>query len=75
MVGANVVDNRLGSRFELHLDGEVAGILDYRRGTDGVSFVDVTTDPRRAGRRPRRSEDAADEARVPGARSQPLRRR
>ena len=48
-MGANVVDNRLGSRFELHLDGEVAGILDYRRGTGAVSFVDVTTDLRRAG--------------------------
>jgi uncharacterized protein len=48
-VGANVVDNRLGSRFELHLDGEVAGILDYRRDGGAVSFVDVTTDLRRAG--------------------------
>jgi predicted GNAT family acetyltransferase len=48
-VGANVIDNRLGSRFELHLDGEVAGILDYRRDTGAVSFVEVTTDLRRAG--------------------------
>jgi uncharacterized protein len=49
MVGASVVDNRLGSRFELRLDGEMVGFLVYQRGTDGVSFIEVTTDLRRAG--------------------------
>ena len=48
-MGANVVDNRLGSRFELHLDGEVAGILDYRREPGAIVFLEVTTDLRRAG--------------------------
>ena len=49
MVGASVVDNRLGSRFELHLDGEVAGFLVYQRDADAVSFTEITTDLRRAG--------------------------
>jgi uncharacterized protein len=49
MVEESVVDNRLGSRFELHLDGEVAGILVYQRAADAVSFIEVTTDPGRAG--------------------------
>jgi predicted GNAT family acetyltransferase len=49
MVGDSVVDNRLGSRFELQIDGEVAGYLVYQRGADAVSFLEVTTDPRRAG--------------------------
>jgi|SRR4051794_29796679 predicted GNAT family acetyltransferase len=49
MVEASIVDNRLGSRFELHLDGEVAGLLVYQRRADAVSFLEVTTDPRRAG--------------------------
>jgi uncharacterized protein len=49
MVGASVVDNRLGSRFELHLDGEVAGFLIYQRSAGAVSFLDVMTDLRRAG--------------------------
>jgi predicted GNAT family acetyltransferase len=49
MVGDIVVDNRLGSRFELQIDGEVAGYLVYRRDGDSVSFLEVTTDPRRAG--------------------------
>jgi hypothetical protein len=49
MVGDSVVDNRLGSRFELQVDGEVAGYLDYQRDGNAVSFLEVTTDPRRAG--------------------------
>jgi uncharacterized protein len=49
MVGGSVVDNRLEGRFELHLDGEVAGFLVYQRGADGVSFGEVATDLRRAG--------------------------
>jgi predicted GNAT family acetyltransferase len=49
MVGDSVVDNRLGSRFELQIDGEVAGYLVYQRDGNSVSFLEVTTDPRRAG--------------------------
>lgn len=49
MVGDSVVDNRLGSRFELRLDGELAGFLVYQRDGGTVSFIEVTTDLRRAG--------------------------
>jgi predicted GNAT family acetyltransferase len=49
MVEDSVVDNRLGSRFELQVDGEVAGYLVYQRDADSVSFLEVTTDLRRAG--------------------------
>jgi predicted GNAT family acetyltransferase len=49
MVGASIVDNRLGSRFELRLDGELAGFLVYQRDAGIVSFIEVTTDLRRAG--------------------------
>jgi len=45
----SIVDNREASRFELHVQGEVAGLLAYERTGDIVSFVEVTTDLRRAG--------------------------
>jgi predicted GNAT family acetyltransferase len=44
-----VVDNRVASRFELQIDGEVAGVLTYEREGDRLSLLDMTTDPRRAG--------------------------
>ena len=44
-----VVDNRQASRFELHVQGEVAGSLVYERTGDMVSFIELTTDLRRAG--------------------------
>jgi uncharacterized protein len=44
-----VVDNRLEGRFELHIDGEVAGVLTYQRSADSVSLLELTTDLRRAG--------------------------
>ena len=45
----SVVDNRQAGRFELHVDGEVAGSLAYERAGDVVSFLELTTDLRRAG--------------------------
>ena len=45
----SVVDNPQDSRFELHVQGEVAGFLTYKRTGDIVSFTEVTTDLRRAG--------------------------
>jgi predicted GNAT family acetyltransferase len=45
----SIVDNRQDSRFELHIDGEVAGLLAYERVGDTVSLTDLTTDLRRAG--------------------------
>jgi uncharacterized protein len=45
----SIVDNRQAGRFELHIDGEVAGFLTYERAGDVVSLTDLTTDLRRAG--------------------------
>ena len=45
----NVVDNPKASRFELHVQGEMVGFLDYERTGDLVSFTELTTDLRRAG--------------------------
>ena len=45
----SVVDNPQDGRFELRIDGDMAGFLAYERDADIVSFVDVSTDPGRAG--------------------------
>ncbi len=45
----SVIDNPQASRFELHVQGEVAGFLAYERTVDIVSFIELTTDLRRAG--------------------------
>ena len=45
----SVVDNPQDGRFELRIDGDMAGFLAYERDADVVSFVDVATDPGRAG--------------------------
>lgn len=45
----SVVDNPQDSRFELHVQGEVAGFLTYERTGDIVSFTELTTDLRWAG--------------------------
>jgi hypothetical protein len=45
----SIVDNGQTSRFELYVDGEEAGYLAYERAGDVVSFVDLSTDLRRAG--------------------------
>lgn len=45
----SVVDNRQAGRFELHVEGEAAGFLAYERTGDIVSFMEITTDLRRAG--------------------------
>jgi len=34
-----VTDNREQSRFEIHVDGEVAGIVDYRLRDDRITFT------------------------------------
>lgn len=46
---ASIVDNPQASRLELHVQDEVVGILAYECTGDMVSFIDLTTDPRRAG--------------------------
>lgn len=45
----SVVDNPQDSRFELRIDDDLAGLLTYERDADVVAFLDVTTDPGRAG--------------------------
>ena len=45
----SVVDNQQASRFELRVEGESAGFLAYERTGDIVSFIELTTDLRRAG--------------------------
>jgi len=46
----SVVDNPQDGRYELHVDGDVAGFLAYQRDADLVSFTDIATDPSLAGR-------------------------
>jgi predicted GNAT family acetyltransferase len=36
---AQVTDNEGASRFELHLDGQLAGWIDYRRARDTVALT------------------------------------
>jgi uncharacterized protein len=45
----SLVDNRQASRFELYVQGEVVGILNYERTGDMVTFMELATDLRRAG--------------------------
>jgi predicted GNAT family acetyltransferase len=45
----SVEDNIQASRFELRVDGELAGFLAYERTGTIVSFIELTTDLRRAG--------------------------
>ena len=45
----SVVDNSQDSRFELRIDDDLAGFLSYERDAELVAFIDVTTDPERAG--------------------------
>jgi uncharacterized protein len=39
-----VSDNREQSRFEIHVDGEVAGIVDYRLRDDRITFTHAEVD-------------------------------
>ncbi len=48
-MATTVVDNREAGRFELHVEEQVVGHLAYERNGDVVSFLDLTTDLRRAG--------------------------
>ena len=45
-----VVDVPDRSRFEIRVDGEVAGFTEYRRRPGSIAFVHTQTDPRFAGR-------------------------
>lgn len=46
---ATIVDNAQAGRYELYIDGDLAGFLAYERAEDTVSFTELTTDLRRAG--------------------------
>jgi predicted GNAT family acetyltransferase len=51
MTGARDVEGRVvdvpdRSRFEVRVDGELAGFAEYRRGPDLVAFVHTQIDPR-----------------------------
>jgi predicted GNAT family acetyltransferase len=45
-----VVDNPAASRFEVLVDGEVAGFAEYRRTTSAVAFTHTVIDPAFEGR-------------------------
>ena len=45
-----VVDNPEAGRFEVIVDGEVAGYAEYRRTTSSVAFTHTVVDPRFEGR-------------------------
>ena len=42
---ARVTDNEAESRFELRLDGELAGFIDYRRAGDTVALTHAEVRP------------------------------
>jgi predicted GNAT family acetyltransferase len=48
--GPKVVDNPEASRFEVLLDGEVAGFAEYRRSDGAVAFTHTVIDPGFEGR-------------------------
>jgi uncharacterized protein len=41
-----VADNPDKARYEIHLDGEVAGFVDYRLSHNGIAFLHTETDER-----------------------------
>lgn len=45
MAETQVTDNARGSRFELRLDGELAGWIDYRRAGDTVALTHAEVRP------------------------------
>jgi predicted GNAT family acetyltransferase len=45
----SLVHNPDVSRFELYVDGQLAGSLTYERSADTLSFLDIATDQHRAG--------------------------
>jgi len=45
-----VVDNPAASRFEILVDGELAGFADYRRSRSTVAFTHTLIEPRFEGR-------------------------
>jgi len=44
--GAVVVDDEQASRFELRVDGELAGVAEYRRRPGLIAFTHTQVDPR-----------------------------
>ena len=68
--GPEVVDNPEAGRFEVLVDGEVAGFAEYRRTTSSVAFTHTVVEPAFEGRGlgsvlARGALDAAREAGVP----------
>ena len=45
-----VVDNPTANRYEIHVDGEVAGFIDYKRAGNMLSLIHTEVDPRFEGR-------------------------
>lgn len=48
--GPTVVDNPVAGRFEVLVDGEVAGFAEYRRTKDATAFTHTVVDPAYEGR-------------------------
>jgi predicted GNAT family acetyltransferase len=46
----SVTDNRGQSRFEIEVDGEVAGYTSYQRGKDQIAFMHTEIEPAYEGR-------------------------
>jgi predicted GNAT family acetyltransferase len=69
-----VVDDAAGSRFEVLVDGAVAGFAEYRRTTSSISFTHTVVDPAFEGRGLGSvlARGALDAAREQGARVLPF---
>jgi predicted GNAT family acetyltransferase len=49
-MAANVVDNPQADRFEIHVDGELAGVVQYHRQDTTISLMHTVVDPRFEGK-------------------------
>jgi len=73
-VDSRVTDNESESRFELRLDGELAGIIDYRRAGDTVALTHAEVRPelRNRGHAETMTREALADLKRRGLKAQPV---
>ena len=71
---SRVTDNEGESRFELRLDGELAGFIDYRRAGDTVALTHAEVRPelRNRGHAETMTRDALADLKRRGLKAQPV---
>jgi predicted GNAT family acetyltransferase len=73
-VESRVTDNESESRFELHLAGELAGFIDYRRAGDTVALTHAEVRPelRNRGHAETMTREALADLKRRGLKAQPV---